>query len=186
MRPLLDTPVAMTRPTPRQLVIWFLAPALLVGVAGVHSYFVAAKNQTPWEGGGFGMFSTVDKRQARFVRCYLVTPEREVLVRTPSHLETYVQRLRVRPTPERAEGLARYLARATWVVAADSGATDVPPGDTTRAGLYRYLSPHEASSRRKATVEAVRVEVWRYRFESRPYRLSAHRLLTATGRPPDG
>lgn len=173
----------MTRSTPRQLVIWLLAPALLVGVAGVHSYLAEAKNQTPWEGGGFGMFSTVDKRQARFVRCYLVTPRREVPVRLPEHLNTYVLQLRARPTASNVESLAEYLAEATWIeVSTDStreGSVEeaqTPPPPVH----YRYLPPYESSDRPRATVEAVRVEVWRYRFVSRPFSLDAHRLVSAT------
>ena len=67
-RPVLSPtlPTSVTWPSRRQAITWFLAPALLLAVAGVHSYLVEAKKQTPWEGGGFGMFSTMDKRQARF------------------------------------------------------------------------------------------------------------------------
>lgn len=173
----------MDRPTLRPALAWFLAPALLMAVAGAHFYLVVAKNQTPWEGGGFGMFSTVDKRQARFVRCSLVTPQGEVRVGLPGHLDTYVERLRARPTPERAEGLARYLSRATWVAASDSGASEVAASDTATA-RYRYLPPYETSPRPRAPVEAVRVELWQYRFESRPYRLEAHRLMVAEERSP--
>lgn len=172
----------MERPTRRQLLIWFLAPALLVGVAGVHSYLAAAKNQTPWEGGGFGMFSTVDKRQARFVRYVLITPEGKARVRPPEHLHTYVERLRARPTSSRIESLAQYLADATWV--------RIPPDSSGRAASwdsvsasgprYRFLPSHETSDRPRAAVDSVRVEVWRYRFVSRPYGLEANKLLSAT------
>lgn len=173
------TPTPMNRPTPRQLVVWFLAPALLVGVAGVHAYFATAMNQTPWEGGGFGMFSTVDKRQARFVRCSLILPGDTARIQLPGHLRTYVQRLRARPTSDRVESLAQYLANATWVAAAPDSArkADVP--------RYRYRTPYESSIQPSALVEAVRVEVWRYRFVSRPYGLEAAPLVSATRRPAD-
>jgi hypothetical protein len=164
----------MSRPTPRQLVVWFLAPALLVGVAGVHAYFVTAMNQTPWEGGGFGMFSTVDKRQARFVRCSLILPRDTARIQLPDHLNTYVQRLRARPTSSRVESLAQYLADATWVAAAPDSARKAD------APQYRYRPPYESSERPAAPVEAVRVAVWRYRFVSRPYGLEAAPLVSAT------
>lgn len=167
----------MGPPTLRTMVIWLLAPALLVGVVGVHSYLVAAKNQTPWEGGGFGMFSTVDKRQARFVRCTLLTPRGEARVQLPEHLTTYVERLRARPTQTRVESLARYLAGATWIETASDSTSD--------AGPPRYLPSHETSDRPPVPVEAVRVEVWRYRFVSRPYGLEADTLLSARRRVTD-
>lgn len=164
----------MTRPSPRQLVPWFLAPALLLGVAGWHSYQVAANNLTPWEGGGFGMFSTVDKRQARFVRCKLITSTGEVRARLPGHLDTYVEQMRALPTQARADELAGYLARAAWAPPSDSG------GSSGGDSLYRYLAPGDTSSAAPVPVAAVRVEVWRYRFHSRPFRLEASPLVTAT------
>ncbi|PSQ85414.1 MAG: hypothetical protein BRD42_08825 [Bacteroidetes bacterium QS_3_64_15] len=54
----------------------------------MHSYLAAAKIQTPREGGGFGTFSTVDERQARFVRYVLITLEDKARVRPPEHLHT--------------------------------------------------------------------------------------------------
>lgn len=166
----------MGRPTPRQFLIWLLAPALLVSVAGVHSYLAAAKNQTPWEGGGFGMFSTVDKRQARFVRCILRTPQSEARVQLPPHLNTYVERLRARPTSARVESLAQYLAEATWVEEVSDSTSDAD------APRYRYVPDHETAERPRVSVAAVRVEVWRYRLVSRPYALAADTLLARTHR----
>jgi len=167
----------MDRPTTRQLLIWLLAPAFLVSVAGIHTYLVEVKNQTPWEGGGFGMFSTADKRQARFVRCSLVTSQDTAQVRLPDHLSRYVERLRARPTKDRVASLAQYLADATWTeVGLDSrGSTDAP--------RYRFVPSHESAASPAVSVEAVHVEVWRYQFESRPYALDGDPLRTATRRP---
>lgn len=169
----------MTRPSPRELVLWFLTPALLLGVAGWHSYQVAAHDQTPWEGGGFGMFSTADKRQARFVRCHLLTPEDTAAVRLPGHLNTFVERLRARPTEDGAVELANYLAEASWVATPDSArlrsGEDVPP--------YQFEASRESADRPRVPVDAVRIEVWRYRYGSRPFRLTAEPLVTALGRP---
>lgn len=173
----------MRRYSPDQLLVWFLSSVLLVGVAGWHSYQVETKGLTPWEGGGFGMFSTVDKREARFVRCYLITPEQEVLVRTPPHLDTYVDRLRAMPTQKRAGHLAQFMAQSTWVASEDVP-ENVSADHTVPPGRYRYLSPSDTSSRARATVEAVRVEVWQYQFVSQPYRLEAHPLFAVTREAP--
>lgn len=169
----------MDRPGGRQLLIWFLAPALLVSVAGIHTYLVEAHNQTPWEGGGFGMFSTVDKRQARFVRCSLLTSRDTARVRLPDHLNRYAERLRARPTEARVESLAQYLADATWTAVAPDSTDD---SDTPQ---YRFLPSYDTSDRSRVAVNAVRVEVWRYRFVSRPYGLDATPLVSTTRRPTD-
>jgi len=174
-------PHSMTSPTARQALIWLLAPTLLVAVVGTHAYLVVAKNQTPWEGGGFGMFSTVDKRQARFVRGSLITEEGEAIrVRMPSHLSTYLARMRARPTELRARRLADFLAAAEWVETDSSEWATVEPGSDDLAGRYRYRPPHEATDRPRAEVDSVRIEIWRYRFESRPYRLEAEPLVQIT------
>lgn len=166
----------------RQFVIWFLAPALLVGVAGVHSYLATVKHQTPWEGGGFGMFSTVDKRQARFVRSTVITPRDTIRVQLPDHLNTYVERLRARPTQTRTESLAQYLADATWIEAGpdSSGGTVAGSGSSSPSSTYRFLPAHETTERPRVPVEAARVEVWRYRFVSRPYGLDATPIHSVT------
>jgi len=171
---------SMTWPSRRQAVAWLLAPALLLGVAGMHTYLVETKRQTPWEGGGFGMFSTMDKRQARFVRCVLVTPEQAVPVRTPAHLDTYVERMRARPTTVRARRLAQFLADAEWV-RSDPARVDTAIGASDRpAGLYRYRPPSEMTNRPTVVVESVRVEIWRYRFRTRSYQLRARPLVRVT------
>jgi len=167
----------MSAPSSRHILVWFLAPALLLSVAGVHSYLVFAKNQTPWEGGGFGMFSTVDKRQARFVRGTLITPNGEYRIRMPSHLDTYVARMRARPTELRVRRLADFLAEADWVPA--DSVEWAPDRDkyAPDAGRYRYRPPYESTDRSPAAVDSVRVEVWRYRFAAQPYRLEAEPLV---------
>lgn len=123
------------------------------------------------------MFSTMDKRQARFVRCTLVTPDRAVPVRTPSHLDTYVEQMRARPTELRARRLATFLAQADWV-RAEPSAVDSTIGTPDRpAGLYRYQPPFATPDRPRVEVESVRVEIWRARFQSVPYRLDAEPLV---------
>ena len=76
------------RPTRFQLLIWFLTPPCSYVSSSVHSHLAAAKIQTPREGGGFGIFPTVDERQVRFVRYVLITPEDKARVRPPEHLHT--------------------------------------------------------------------------------------------------
>lgn len=176
-------PVLMTWPSRQQAVAWLLAPALLLVVAGAHSYLVEAKRQTPWEGGGFGMFSTMDKRQARFVRCTLFTSEGRVQVQTPSHLDTYVEQMRARPTELRARRLAAFLIEADWVRAKSSEASTARESAAPPTGAYRYRPPYEDIDRPRASVDSVRVTVWRAQFESRPYRLEAEPLVRVIRAP---
>lgn len=134
------------------------------------------------------MFSTVDKRQARFVRCSLVTSADTVRVQLPDHLDLYAERLRARPTSTRVSSLAQYLADATWVKAgAKANSKEMSQNsDGGPSPRYQFLPSYESSEQPRAVVRAVRVEVWRYWFKRRPYGLDADRLQAATRRPAVG
>jgi hypothetical protein len=62
----------------RQTYYAFVAPLVLIGIACLQLYLAHSHHLTPWKGGGFGMFSTVDSQGARFLRIYLLTAEGEV------------------------------------------------------------------------------------------------------------
>lgn len=162
-------------PSLRTLVCRYAAPAVLLAVAAVQIYVVETTYLTPWEGGGFGMFSTVDAARARFVRTFLITPGGEVPVERPAYLDHYVRKLRVLPTKERAARMAGALARATWV------ADETIPSDTT-APTYRWRRSGSGpfAPERVAQVRAVRVEVWRYHFDTNAAKLRTERLVQAT------
>ena len=91
-----------------------IAPLCLCLVAGLHAVRVATCNQTPWKGGGFGMFSTVDSEAARFVRAFAVTEQGELPLVIPVPLEKRVWELRAAPTAAEAQALANKLAELAW------------------------------------------------------------------------
>jgi hypothetical protein len=70
---------------------------------------------SPWKGGGFGMFSTVDAPSARFVRLYLVNDEEQIPVIPPKALATEIGMLRTLPDQGRLHRLASTIASRTWV-----------------------------------------------------------------------
>jgi hypothetical protein len=91
------------------------APALLCVIAGLQIYFAHTASLSPWKGGGFGMFSTVDSPAARFLRVYLVTDDEEVPVLLPSGLSASAQEARTIPTRGRLRSIAEGVARGEWV-----------------------------------------------------------------------
>jgi hypothetical protein len=144
-----------------------IAPLCLCLVAGLHFARVVRLGQTPWKGGGFGMFSTVDSEAARYLRCYLVTDEGKPLpVDVPGFLEGFETALRVAPQSQRAEELAARLAELHWHRSESSNRLTgtVSPAD------------HEPA----IPFQAVRVEVWRYRFDATTRNLQAAPLLSVT------
>ena len=105
----------MTPPAWLRWLAFGLAPlALLIGV-GIQRYNVVANNQTPWAGGGFGMFSTVDIGDGRPFRAYVLTDGGPALVLDASVGEAR-RLVYTQPTPERVARAARTLAAQDWVV----------------------------------------------------------------------
>src|SRR5262245_55806147 len=91
------------------------APLVLVIVAIQQLYLAHTEHLTPWKGGGFGMFSTVDSRAARFLRIYVSTADGEVPVEVPRQLQSFASEIRSIPTRDRVTQLAYALAQTTWV-----------------------------------------------------------------------
>lgn len=86
-----------------------LAPLCLCAVAALHAYRVSACRQTPWKGGGFGMFSTVGSEDSRFLRCW---ENGHTAVPVPGYLGREELRTRVAPSPQRLERFKGLLAES--------------------------------------------------------------------------
>lgn len=175
------------------------APVLLAAVALVQSVQVQRLDLSPWKGGGFGMFSTVDTPKARFLRLYLVIDRGEVPVPVPAELARPILEVQTLPTERRVDRLARQFAAATWAV------PDLPRIDLERVAevsqslaeelgplapgagtpviapvpLLLYADEEVPAGFTRVDVRAVWVELWRYRFEPETTRLEVERLLEA-------
>jgi hypothetical protein len=96
-------------------VLKYAAPILLSLLACTQLVLGLNFGLTPWKGGGFGMFSTVDSPGARTVRVYLETADGEVPTKVPSWLRNRRHNTRSFPADFRVRSLAAKLATATWV-----------------------------------------------------------------------
>ena len=90
------------------------SPLLLCAIACLQIYLAMTKSLSPWKGGGFGMFSTVDSPDARFLRIYLVNGNEETAVLLPDHLKKLGREVQTIPSAALASDLARRLADGTW------------------------------------------------------------------------
>jgi hypothetical protein len=184
-----------------------LAPLCLCLVAGLHCARVWTARQTPWKGGGFGMFSTIDSEANRFVRAYLITPAGELPLPLPAGLDKAAAEQRAAPSEAGLAEIARRLAAQDWrwsndrqrqsaaaiaerggvaITAAALRASGEAAGNALATGQTHLLEPvplGEACQSR-IDVRSVRVECWRLRFDAKNALLSAEKLITATaGRP---
>ncbi len=108
-----------------------VAPLALALVACAQMVTALVYDLSPWKGGGFGMFSTVDSPAARFVRLELVTPSgRASPLQLPEGTEAYALAARSLPTRARAVQLSRATARAL--------ARESPCPGLVRAEIWRY------------------------------------------------
>lgn len=107
------TPDAAARSLQNRRVL--LAPICLCLVAGLHVWRVTTAGQTPWKGGGFGMFSTIDSESSRFVRATLLTSEGPRPIVIPSEFEKKIAELRAAPNQAQLQDLADRLAARGWI-----------------------------------------------------------------------
>ncbi len=104
-----------------------LPPLLLVLVASVQIVLVERADLSPWLGGGFGMFSTLDDRGHRHLDIMAEWQGRMRGVIVPEELADRARRTLALPTRARLLRLARELAERS----------DLPPGYTLRLKVWR-------------------------------------------------
>jgi hypothetical protein len=147
-----------------------VACAALVAMLGVHIVLRTQDDLSPWKGGGFAMFSTIDSPGLRTVSVWADVAGVEERVSLVGRWDDASRELRSLPTPARTAALARGVAASPLVRRADGNletATDAAVPmllPTTGPG-----TPVTASATVPATtvvdVRRVRVDVMRLSFE---------------------
>jgi len=84
-----------------------LPVALLLTVACLQVALARTAGLSPWKGGGFGMFSTLDERPFRYVRMFVRAPERSEELAVPPSLEDLAASAEILPSDRQLERLAR-------------------------------------------------------------------------------
>jgi len=80
---------------------------LLLAVASTQMMLARTALLSPWKGGGFGMFASVDGLPFRWVRLYVTAPERSEELAVPASLEDQAHRVVTWPHSAGVQGLAR-------------------------------------------------------------------------------
>lgn len=143
--------------------------------------------QTPWKGGGFGMFSTVDQPPRRMVSAQCVTSKgRRCVVDLDApfagdeHMRRWLRQLRYRPSEETLRNVADHVMDhgvETASSSADIVRTRLAAAGATVAGnvvlddaveLLRLRSTKgERNTDAWRDVNRVAIRVWRVSFDSR-------------------
>lgn len=182
----------------------FSPAVLLCVIAGVQIYRAKTGALSPWKGGGFGMFSTVDSPAARFVRIYLITDHDEIPLMMPSELSAQAQEVRTIPTRDRLRGIADRISSSQWVPYQLDSAVERYHGlistnlhnrdaqsiaanraqqiNLGAANILRMARPGENPSPRNPPIEfrRVRAELWMIKFDSQTAQLRAAKFLEVT------
>jgi hypothetical protein len=109
---------------------WAALPAILLTIVAVAQIVLTQVAMlSPWKGGGFGMFATLDGRPFRYARLFVRAPERSEEITVPPSLEELVASVEILP----AKGQLDRLARA--VVAREHRRGR--PADEVRIELWR-------------------------------------------------
>jgi hypothetical protein len=91
-------------------VLKFLPPALLIVVAVIQIGLARTAGLTPWKGGGFGMFSTLDHGAYRGVDIVIDAPDRSESLEIPPSLQLAAARAAAFPGERLLRGLAEGVA----------------------------------------------------------------------------
>jgi hypothetical protein len=186
----------------------FAAPALLCVVAARQIALVRTERLTPWKGGGFGMFATVESGATRIVKIRLERRDGEKVlalpVRLPPELAPELTNLAQRPTHAAAENLAIVLSRLPWQEAreldelyrlsapefASLAVSSQVQGKTSpllqrvieapRAWIAGLKSSAKFGEGKRVDFDYAAVEVWQLEFDKATRTLAARRIIDAS------
>ena len=104
---------------------------------------------SPWKGGGFGMFASVDGLPFRWVRLYVSAPARSEELVIPASLEDHARRVATWPHGRALEALAgaviareQRLHRPVETVRVEIWRADVSPSLDVSEKLVRQITVH--------------------------------------------
>ena len=136
-----------------------IVPLLLTLVASNRFYRSKIDLTSPWKGGSFGMFSTLDLPQYRFAKVYLGDQHGMKLVDITVRYQSAIEA--VKAEPRKCSEFASFLVHRRWVLRPGSEPPElrVMPLDEGQA-LPPGAIDVNASQR-------VKIEIWRYGYDSK-------------------
>ena len=88
--------------------LWAALPAVLLAIVATTQIILTRVTLlSPWKGGGFGMFATLDGRPFRYARMFVRAPERSEELAVPPSLEELVAAVEILPGEAQLDRLAR-------------------------------------------------------------------------------
>ncbi len=136
----------MSSPHKGRLLLAGYVPALILSFVALNQIRLAkTTDMTAWKGGGFGMFSTVDRPRARQVRCNLVGGNNDVPLAIPAELSDLSESVKTNPTGRKMKRLGRRIA--------DTVEDRLPGLETVRVEVWKRTLDLDSG--------AIKTEKWR-------------------------
>lgn len=163
-------------PGKTSLAYWF-APLFLCLVSATHLYQVKVRGQTPWIGGGFGMFASLEGPGSRLIEITLETTIGNIAVAPPQGpLDGLYTALRVLPSETNLRRYGEALMGLDWALETPRPAVSslenlaLPAAEKTETSPIVDPTPRlraGATGDRSTGIEvrAVTLRLWQYRFE---------------------
>lgn len=159
--------------------------AILIIVAAIQAFRVSNQDLSPWKGGGFGMFSTIDAPTSRYIAGYLITENELVPIAIPQEYQKEHVYVCTLPSMDSLKHLAEMMAPRIWITEEQSAAGLNPQGKKptgepsvpekqARALRDDEHFPHDAE---RVSVLGVHLEVWRYRYSLNNNLLKAEKVI---------
>ena len=144
------------------IVYRWAVPLLLICVALRQIVLVYTVGLTPWKGGGFGMFSSVDKARSRLIVVEGITTEGKLIKIDINSVEDIFSTrkltlLKAIPQTELLQELAYMLLDSKLQL-------------TKNEGIYR-LTQEKSSSSQVVRLQQVKVQVWNFHFDPQTHRI---------------
>ena len=152
-----------------KLVLW-AAPGLLLLIAANQYRLAYTRNLSPWKGGGFGMFSTVDSLGARRGAYFGTVDGKEYELRPNPAFEDALRKVEAMPVQDSLDRLVDQLARDSYAIrlprpAEGQAVSDLQPDAHSVLVAVPPTGPLSEALRR-VTLSQLRAELWRYKFQS--------------------
>lgn len=152
---------------------FWLAPGLLIVIALVQLARVHMGTLTPWKGGGFGMFSSFEGPDSRFIKVYLLTKGGELPTRLPQGFEREVTFACTEPDQRQLKSIALELTLFYWFKGhgtwPDLSSIDNRAKYKQPDGVTDILAVHHPEALYQTheiiDVQSIRVEMWRTRLD---------------------
>jgi hypothetical protein len=155
----------------------FITPIIAVSIFFLQFNKVAQNDLSPWKGGGFGMFSTIDAPNARYLKIYLRVKGKYLPVNLGRKFAKHSRALRTEPTPQTMKKLIHQVAESSWILTNRYRRID-PNGELAPSNLRPIIQAKKKDAWNEDTQKIIDfdrllIEVWKYQYSKKTKRLNS-------------